>query len=785
MIGQTISHYRILDKLGEGGMGVVYKAEDTKLQRLVALKFLPHHISATDTERSRFLQEAQAAAVINHPHVCTVYDILDEGGKQFIVMEYVDGTTLKSHMPAKSIQEALAYAVQIGDALKEAHAKGIVHRDIKSENIMVNGKNQIKVMDFGLAKLKGSMKLTRTSSTVGTLAYMAPEQLQGGVTDVRSDIFSFGVVLYELLTGRMPFHGEHEAAIMYSIVNEEPEPLGKFLPEVSPELDRIVHRALEKDPEDRYQHVDDMVSELRRLQKQTTRVVRPPATEVAAEKTKEPAQPAPARAWTKVVLVGVVAAAVIAFGLWYLLSGKTDHTITSMAVLPFVNIGGDPSKEYLSDGFTEGLINNLSRLPGMKMMSSSSVFRYKGKEIEPKEVGKDLHVDAVLLGKILQNNEALTVSVELVNTQDDSHIWGEQYQRTLSDLVTLQGTIARDISHQLKIALTGEQQQFITEQMTGNSEAYQLYLRGRYYWYKRTSDALSKAIQYFNQAIEKDPTFARAYAGLADAYVIMESYGFMPPKEATDKARSAAQRALEIDDRLADAHATLASLYESYDLEWDKAEREFRRAIELDPNYATGHQWYGEFLAAIGKYEAGYAEIRKSIELDPLVPIHYVSTYTALIPLRRYDEAIQQMHKALELDQNFPRAHSALGWVYYAAGRLEDAAREANTAYAISDSNMEYLAELGFIYGRMGKRPEASSVLGTLRQRAGSEFVDPYLIGSIYLGLGNTDEAFRLYGQAVDQRSTYMQYLKVDATFDSIRGDPRYTQLLKRIGLLE
>ncbi len=785
MIGQTISHYKILEKLGEGGMGVVYKAEDIKLRRIVALKFLPHHLDVNNTEQARFLQEAQTAATINHPHVCTVYDIHDEGGQQFIVMEYIDGTTLKAHMPAKSVQEALAYAVQIGDALKEAHAKGIVHRDIKSENIMVNAKNQIKVMDFGLAKLRGSLKLTRTSSTVGTLSYMAPEQLQGGEVDSRSDIFSFGVVIYELLTGRMPFHGEHEAAIMYSIVNEEPARLQSLRVDVSPELDRIVRRALEKDPEDRYQHVDDMVSELRRLQRQTTRVVRPQPAETLVEAAQKPARTTPSKAWVKIAAAGVVVLALIAVGAWYFLSRTSDQTVTSMAVLPFVNSGGDPSKEYLSDGFTEGLINSLSRLPHMKMMSSSSVFRYKGKDIDPKVVGKELQVGAVLLGRIIQNNDALTVSVELVNTQDNSHIWGEQYERTLADLVTLQGTITRDISKQLNIALTGEQQQLLTQQMTGSSEAYQLYLKGRFYWFKRTSDGFTRAVQYFNQAIEKDPSFARAYAGLADAYAIMGAYSFIPPNESRDKALAAARRALEIDDRLAEAHTTMAVIYENYDWDWTKCEQEYRRAIELDPNYATAHQWYGEFLASTGKPEEAYTQIKKSIELDPLAPIHYASTYTVLIPLRRYDEAIQQQQKALEIDPRFPRAHGCLAWIYYAAGRLEDAAREAQIAVVNSDSGVEYLSELGLIYGRMGRRAEALSIRAILEQRAKSTYVDQSLFAAIHIGLGEYDEAFRLLGRAVDDHSTYLEYLKIDPALNGLRNDPRYTQLLKRVGLPE
>ncbi|MDH3251952.1 MAG: serine/threonine-protein kinase, partial [Ignavibacteria bacterium] len=514
MIGRTISHYKIVEKLGEGGMGVVYKAEDTRLDRLVALKFLPHHLHASQQEQARFLQEAKAAATLTHANVCVVHAIEESDGQQFIVMEYVEGMTLREKIEASPLKlsDAFAYAVHIGEALHEAHSKGIVHRDVKAENIMVTPKNQVKVMDFGLAKLKGSLRLTKESSTVGTLAYMAPEQIQGGEVDARSDIFSFGVVLFEMVTVRTPFRGEHDAAMMYSILNEEPESIRQHRPEAPADLDRIVLRSLEKDPDDRYQHVDDMVSELKLLQKKSGRVTRPSSVDISTAAPLSPAtnpdtikglmQRGSRTRWP--VIGGIAVVVLVAAGVVFsLLTSRSDERITSMAVLPFTNGSTDPNAEYLSDGFTESLINSLSKLPGIKMMSRSSVFRYKGKEISPQTVAHELGVGAVLTGRIIERGNELAISVELISGKDNSHIWGEQYYRTMSDIIVLQSEISREISSQLKVTLTGDQEAKLTKSATENTEAYQLYLRGRFHWNKRTPEGFQKAAAYFRQAVER------------------------------------------------------------------------------------------------------------------------------------------------------------------------------------------------------------------------------------------------------------------------------------------
>ncbi|MFN0159253.1 MAG: protein kinase domain-containing protein [Bacteroidota bacterium] len=784
MIGQTISHYKILEKLGEGGMGVVYKAQDTKLDRLVALKFLPHHLTSSEAEQSRLLQEAKAAAALNHPNACSVIDIQEANGEQFIVMEYVDGVTLRQKSPVAKVNDAIAYAIQIGEALHEAHSKGIVHRDIKCENIMVNSRNQIKVMDFGLAKLKGSLKLTKASSTVGTLAYMAPEQIQGGEVDGRSDIFSFGVVLFEMLTGKTPFRGEHDAAIMYSILNEEPEPLTKYQPDASSDLLHIINRALEKDPADRYQRADDMVNELRRLQKTSSRVVRPEQmTQSRTTQTTSFPVASPRKSNAKLWIAA--AAIVLLTGTsWFLFFNKPEQKITSMAVLPFVNAGSDQSAEYLSDGFTESLINSLSKLPGVKMMSRNSVFRYKGKDIDPQVVGKELSVDAVLLGRITQNAGALIVSVELVNTSDNSHMWGEQYERKASGIITLQNEISRELSKQLSVTLTGEQENQITKNATENTEAYHLYLKGRYYWAKRTAENLSKAVAYFNESIQSDPGYALAYSGLADAYIILGVFGEQSPAEAFPRAKAAASKALEIDPSLAEAYASLGDISIHYDWDWIAAGRNLSKAIELDSRYATAHHWNSEYLTIIGRHDEAIAETRKAAELDPLSLI--INTFVGwnYYCARKNDSAVVALNKALEIDREFSWAHLYLGWSYLQMQKLDEAINHLLLATQ-SYENPQTLASLGRAYAMAGRTRNATNILDTLTNLSKKRFVSAYNFSLVTLGLGQKDKTFEWLLKAYQERASWLFMIKIDPSWDSLRDDPRFSALLKKMDLEE
>jgi serine/threonine-protein kinase len=822
MIGQTISHYKILEKLGEGGMGVVYKAHDTRLDRVVALKFLPHHLVANEAEQARFLQEARAASALNHPNVCTIYDIKEEddpasvpqggtsayaeasadksaGRRQFIVMEFVDGTTIKQKLPIQKLQDALTYALQIGEALHEAHGKGIVHRDIKCENIMVNTKNQVKVMDFGLAKLKGSLKLTKTSSTVGTLAYMAPEQIQGGEVDARSDIFSFGVVLFEMLTGFMPFRGDHEAAVMYSIVNEEPESLQKRRPDISAEIDRIIRRALEKDPEDRYQHIDDMVSELRRVQKQSTRVSRTMVREMPAGpssgadfQTREvdqpvpgtvtPAQPpGPIRRYIGLGIILVILAGGI---IGYLSFFGKRQPIDSIAVLPFGNAGADSSTEYLSDGITESLINTLSQLTNLSVKSRSSVFHYKGKDIDPQKAGKELGVKAVLTGRVSQRGDNLQISAELVDVSNDNHIWGKQYNRKLAEILAVQEAISIEISQNLSLKLGGDAEKKLAKHSTENTEAYQLYLKGRFHWNKRKADDLRKAVDFFNQAIGKDPGYALAYAGLASTYAILPEYSGSPAREYIPKTEAAAKNALELDETLAEPHAALGLIKYGNQWDWAGAETEFRRAIERDPNYPTSHHWYSICLTQQGKLEEALSEIKRAQELDPLSPIINLNVGEVLALLKRDDQAMQQFEKTLELDPNFPAAHLDLCRFYADHGNYGEAIAEFQKVHQILGTSDPYgLGISAYVYAKAGNKEEATRILNQLIDLSKRGYALAVEIAGVYAGLNDKDKAFEWLNQGYADQESGIGSLQIDHAWDDLRSDPRFTALLKKIGL--
>ncbi len=807
MIGQSIANFKILEKLGEGGMGIVYKALDTKLDRFVALKFLPELLTrqtegrqaANDAEKARFLQEAKAASALNHPNVCTIYGIEEFEGRQFIEMEYVDGVTLRqkiSDRPAPAA-DAITYALHIGEALAEAHAKGIVHRDIKCDNIMLTGKGQIKVMDFGLAKLKGSLKLTRTSSTVGTLAYMAPEQIQGGEVGARSDIFSFGIVLFELLTGRTPFKGEHEAAMMYSILNEQPEQIGKYRPEVSPDLQRIVTRSLEKDPEDRYQSVADMVSELRKVGKQSAKVTRPiPVNAVdVPHDGPQPSVAAPAVQYTStstsaakrtnrplVVSIGVIVLAIIGIIAYkFFLPGNTS--LDSLAVLPFVNANADPSTEYLTDGMTESIINSLTRIPQLRVVPRSTVFRFKGKDVDPQEIGTKLSVHAILSGRVVQRGDELNVQLDLIDVRNQSQIWGEQYRRKLNDVITLQDEIVTDVSRELRVALSGETKQELTKRATENTNAYKLYLQGRYFWQKRKGSEIRKAIEYFNQAIALDPDFALAYAGLADSYLLLEQYAGQPWKETAPLAEHAARKALEIDRSLGEAHASLGFIrMEEWD--WEGAEKEFKTAIELSPKYPTAYHWYGIFLGRQSRKEESFNAIQKAYELDPLAPIILLNLGIGYD--RHKDDmksSMESFQKSLDLDANFAPAYHQMGRVQTRRGMLKEALANLQKGVELTGRASENLSATGYCLGLMGRKEEAMAMVRELEELYARHNAAAYNIARIYAGLHEKEKVFEWLNRDYADHSGWIAWLKYDFEWNDYHDDPRFVELLKKIGL--
>ncbi|HTP12268.1 MAG TPA: protein kinase [Bacteroidota bacterium] len=773
----SLSRYKIFEELGRGGMGIVYRAEDLKLHRIVALKFFPEDVTVSEPAVERFQREAEAISAMNHPNIATLYDCDETDGRMFLALEFLPGGTLKSKVKRHrsketqfTVKEVLDYGIQLAEGLAHAHKRQIVHRDVKTDNVMLTEEGRVKITDFGLAKLIGARQLTRSESTVGTAAYMSPEQIRAEVVDHRSDIFSLGVVLYELLTTHMPFRAEHEAALAYTIIHEDPSPVESYRTDAPEPLVRIIKQCLEKERERRYQNADEVAADLRRLREGSTVSFR----RVVQHSTLP---------WVAAAAVLIAAGAYLLISPWRT-GGAQGKTI---AVLPFSNMSGNPEDEYFSDGMTEDILTHLGKIGSLRVISRTTMMQFKGTRKSVREIGSELHAEFVLEGSVRRSADQVRITAQLIDAKNDEHIWAETYDKELKQIFVIQSDVAQAIATALQATLSPSEKERIEKKFTNNLEAYDLYLKGRYNWNKRMPDKLKMGIDLFHQAIAMDSSYALAYAGLADSYTILGNFNLFSPGQMYPEAKVAALRALALDNNLAEAHASLAFATMNYDWDWPAAESELKRAIEIDPNYSTARSWYALLLTVTGRFEEAALVRKKALELDPLSPVINADIGLTLYFARRYDEAIEQFLRTLEIDPTFVLTNILLAGAYEQKKMYAEAIANLQTVtMGLSFAAIHHpipILVLGHVFAVSGRKDDALNMLEIADQMSASQYVAPYWMGVLSIGLGEKDQALTWLEKAFKEHDGSMVFLKVDPVFDPIRSDPKFIDLLHRMKL--
>lgn len=794
LVGSDIGRYRIVSLLGRGGMGEVYDAIDSSLGRHIALKVLKCD-AVTDRKRlSRFVQEARSASALNHPHLVSIYEIGEHAGVHFIAMEKVDGSTLRQIFSAERLPlpRVLDLTAQITEAVAAAHGAGIVHRDLKPENLMVSRLGYLKVLDFGLAKLhpetglsagaSGStlLKATDSGTVLGTVGYMSPEQAQGKEADARSDIFSIGCILYEAIAGRRAFHASSAIDTLHDIIHDEPPPLVQIAPNTPAEVLRIVRKAMAKDPERRYQSAREMAIDLRDAAKVVESVPRRVAT---------PRAPMSSIAF---VAMAVALAALLAA---YLIRWReralahrtgTESHIQSIAVLPLENISRDPEEQYFADSMTEALITDLAKIKALRVVSRTSVMRYKHSSSSVPDIARELNVNALVEGSVERVGRRVRITAQLIDAASDRHLWAESYDRDLGDVLMLQDEVARSIAREIQVKLSPAEGARLARGHRVDPAAYTLYIKGRYFWVKRTQESIDKAITYLHESINKDPSFAAAYSGLADCYSSLGfsfDVGSKAPRDVQPQALAAATKAGELDNSSAEAHSSLGFIKLNYDWDWAAAEAEFKRSIELNPGWANGHHWYAHVLLSAGRFHEAEMESMRALQTDPLSPIMNVHLGWHYFFTRDYDKSLEQLQKTLDLDPQYGLAYWYRGWVYEQKGMFAESLREMRKAQQLLKTNIVVEGDIGHLYAVSGQKREAAKTIAALKKKSADRYVNPFEIALIYVGLQDNTSAFQWLENAYRERSDMLVYLKVDPRLDPIRSDPRFENLVRRVGI--